>query len=205
MHEPGGRLGHAAADRAARDVGLDHQPVQLGPPGGRDGIARHPARRRAGDPVLQRHRLRHRAVQHGQPFGRAGRRVADDHRLFHVGGDGQHGAGIAQAPQNAASLASQLGGVGVGSTLEIVLHRHVMSLLRHDGPMATEGKAANPAQGLVHQHIVPEGFQTSDLAQHGRGMAPPGPCQRTDRQARLGVGEIAYGSRWNPDRDRSGS
>jgi hypothetical protein len=95
-------------------IGIRQEPLERRATCLCDPIARDPAWRVAGYPVLERHRLGHGAVHHGGPHRLARAHVADDHGLLHVLGHGEAGPRLGQATQDAPGLAVDVGVRGGG-------------------------------------------------------------------------------------------
>ena len=180
---------------------LGQHPAHRRPASLRDAIARDPAGMGAGDPVLQRQRLRHPPLDHRRAHRLAAGALAHHHRLVHLGRHGQHRARLGQPPQDPPGLLFQPGLVlGRGIALTGFLVTHVASLLCCPLHVRTAQRPPQMPQRLVDQKIVPQILDPPHLPQHRRRMAPRLPRQRPDRHPALGMRQIAAGIGRNPAR-----
>ncbi len=165
------------------------KPLQGRPARRGDPVGRHPAGLFDRDPVVQRKGLRHGAVDDGGPD------LALHHgRLLQFGRDGEDGADLAKAAQDAARLAldgRRVGDLALGMA-DGCSHVGLFLGVAGDGGWVVRGlvQASEFGQRAVDQGIVAPVLAGPDPAQDGRGVAALFPCDGPDRKPVLDMPQI---------------
>ena len=187
----GRRFGH----RSGAVFTCGNQLAQRGTTRRSDVISGDPgARIMTGNPVAQRHGLRHRPVHHSRPRYGPVRCVSNHNGRIHVSADGQNRSGFDQSAQDSQRFAPQPAFAQrlrreIRTRICIGFPVHLRHVLFCTGPRGPNlfGKGG---KRIIDQRIIAAGLVTTHLPKNGRWMQTGISGQSADRSPLCGVGEI---------------